>query len=61
MLAVCALLAVAAAVGATRIPTDAGVGTLVDTDTATYQATQQVRDASAKNRSSSWSRGTCRG
>ena len=36
---------VAAAVGATRIPTDAGVGTLVDTDTATYRATQQVRDA----------------
>ena len=39
------MLAVAAAVGATRIPTDAGVGTLVDTDTATYRATQEVREA----------------
>jgi predicted RND superfamily exporter protein len=37
------LVAVAAGVGATRIPTDAGVGTLVDTDTGTYRATQQVR------------------
>jgi hydrophobe/amphiphile efflux-3 (HAE3) family protein len=37
------VLAVAAAAGATRIPTDAGVGTLVDPDTATYGATQQVR------------------
>ncbi len=45
VLAVSLLLAVAAAIGATRIPSDAGVGTLVDTDTATYQATQQVRDA----------------
>ena len=34
-----------AAIGATRIPTDAGVGTLVDTDTATYRATQQVRES----------------
>ena len=34
-----------AAVGATQIPTDAGVGTLVDTDTETYRATQQVREA----------------
>jgi hydrophobe/amphiphile efflux-3 (HAE3) family protein len=32
-----------AAVGATRIPTDAGVGTLVDTDTGSYRATQNVR------------------
>jgi hydrophobe/amphiphile efflux-3 (HAE3) family protein len=39
------VLALAAGVGATRIPTDAGVGTLVDTDTATYRATQQVRDS----------------
>jgi hydrophobe/amphiphile efflux-3 (HAE3) family protein len=43
VLAACFVVAVAAAVGATRIPTDAGVGTLVDSDTSTYQATQQVR------------------
>jgi len=43
VLAVSFVLALAAGVGATRIPTDAGVGTLVDTDTATYEATQQVR------------------
>jgi uncharacterized protein len=43
VLAVSALLALAAAVAATRIPTDAGVGTLVDTDTASYQATQDLR------------------
>lgn len=45
VLAVCAVLAVAGAVGATRIPTDAGIGTLVDSDAATYRATQQVRGA----------------
>jgi predicted RND superfamily exporter protein len=45
VLAVSLVLAVAAAVGATRIPTDASVGTLTDTDTATYRATQQVRQA----------------
>ena len=45
VLAVAVVLAIVAAVGATRIPTDAGVGTLADTDTATYRATQQVRDA----------------
>ncbi len=45
VLAVSLVLAVAAAVGATRIPTDAGAGTLVDTDTATYRATEQVRAA----------------
>ncbi len=45
VLVVTVALAVAAAVGATRIPTDAGVDTLADTDTATYRATQQVRDA----------------
>jgi uncharacterized protein len=45
VLAVSLVLAVAAAVGATRIPTDAGAGTLVDTDTATYRATAQVRAA----------------
>ncbi|HEX3735592.1 MAG TPA: MMPL family transporter [Solirubrobacterales bacterium] len=38
-------LAIAAGVGATRIPTDAGIGTLVDSDTSTYQATQGVREA----------------
>lgn len=37
------LVAVAAAVGATRISTDAGVGTLVDSGSETYQATQAVR------------------
>jgi predicted RND superfamily exporter protein len=45
VLAVSLALAIVAAVGATRIPSDAGIGTLVDSDTATYQATQQVRDA----------------
>jgi hydrophobe/amphiphile efflux-3 (HAE3) family protein len=45
VLAVSLVLAVAAGIGATRIPTDAGVGTLVDTDTATYGATQRVRQA----------------
>jgi hydrophobe/amphiphile efflux-3 (HAE3) family protein len=44
VLAVCLLLAVVAAAGATQIPTDAGVGTLVDTDTGSYRATQQVRE-----------------
>jgi hydrophobe/amphiphile efflux-3 (HAE3) family protein len=43
VIAVCVLVAIAGAVGATRIPTDAGVGTLVDTDTGTYRATQQVK------------------
>jgi uncharacterized protein len=45
VLAVGLALALAAAIGATRIPTDAGIGTLADGDTATYRATQQVRDA----------------
>jgi len=44
VLALGLLVAIAAAVGATQIPTDAGVGTLVDSDTGTYRATQQVRD-----------------
>jgi hydrophobe/amphiphile efflux-3 (HAE3) family protein len=44
LLVVSLLLAVAAALGATRIPTDAGVGTLVDNDSATYGATQHVRE-----------------
>ncbi len=43
LLAVCLLAAVAAGIGATQVPTDAGVGTLVDSDTASYRATQQVR------------------
>jgi hydrophobe/amphiphile efflux-3 (HAE3) family protein len=44
VLAVGLVVAIAAAVGATQISTDAGVGTLVDSDTSTYRATQQVRD-----------------
>ncbi len=44
VLAVCVVLAVMAAVGATQVPTDAGVGTLVDSDTGSYRATQQVRE-----------------
>jgi hydrophobe/amphiphile efflux-3 (HAE3) family protein len=42
VIAVALLLAVAAGFGATRIPTDAGVGTLVDSDDATYRATEHV-------------------
>ncbi len=37
------MVAVGAAAGATQVPTDAGVGTLVDSDTPSYQATQRVR------------------
>jgi hydrophobe/amphiphile efflux-3 (HAE3) family protein len=44
LLAVTLALAAGAAVGATQIPTDAGVGTLADTDSATYRATQRVRE-----------------
>jgi hydrophobe/amphiphile efflux-3 (HAE3) family protein len=44
VLVVSLVVAVAAAVGATRIPTDAGVGTLVDTGSPTYEATQHVRE-----------------
>ena len=44
VLVVAVVLAVVAGVGATRLPTDAGAGTLVDTDTAAYRATQQVRE-----------------
>jgi uncharacterized protein len=43
VLAVSALLAVAAGIAATQLPTDAATDTLVDSDTASYQATQQVR------------------
>jgi uncharacterized protein len=43
LLAVSAALAVLAAVGATQLPTDAGVDTLADPDSATAEATQRVR------------------
>ncbi|MBW8059501.1 MAG: MMPL family transporter [Solirubrobacterales bacterium] len=43
ILAVAVLLAAGAGAAATRLPTDAGTDTLVDTDTAGYRATQQVR------------------
>ena len=45
VLAVGLAVALAAAFGATRVSTDAGTRTLVDGDSATYRATQQVRDA----------------
>jgi hydrophobe/amphiphile efflux-3 (HAE3) family protein len=44
LLAVTVLVALGAAIGATQIPTDAGVGTLVDSSSATYKTTQQVRE-----------------
>jgi uncharacterized protein len=44
LLAVTAVLAIAAAIGASRLPTDAGVDTLADSGSATYEATQQVRE-----------------
>ncbi len=44
LLAVTALVAVGGAIGATQIPTDAGVGTLANSGSATYKATQQVRE-----------------
>jgi uncharacterized protein len=44
VLAAAAVLAIVAAVGATRLPTDAGVGTLTDPDSATAEATRQVRE-----------------
>jgi uncharacterized protein len=44
LLAVTAVLAIAAALGASRLPTDAGVDTLADSGSPTYEATQQVRD-----------------
>jgi predicted RND superfamily exporter protein len=43
VLAVTVVLAVVAGVVATQLPTDAGTSTLVDTDTASYRATQDVR------------------
>jgi uncharacterized protein len=44
LLAVTVLVAVGAAIGATQIPTDAGIDTLTDSSSATYKATQQVRE-----------------
>ena len=44
VLAISAVLAVAAAALATTLPTDAGTDTLVDTDTAAYRATQELRE-----------------
>jgi hydrophobe/amphiphile efflux-3 (HAE3) family protein len=44
LLAVSVVLALGAAVGATRIPTDAGVDTLTDSGSPTYRATQRVRE-----------------
>lgn len=43
VLAVAVVVALAAGVGATQISTDAGVSTLVDTDTEPYEATQDVK------------------
>jgi hypothetical protein len=45
VLVVSALLALAAGAAATQLPTDAGTDTLVDTDTAAYRATEDVREA----------------
>ena len=44
VLAVAVVLAVVAALGATRLPTDAGVDTLADSGSATAEATRQVRE-----------------
>jgi len=44
VLAVSAALALAAALFATSIPTDAGTDTLVDRDTPSYRATQELRE-----------------
>jgi uncharacterized protein len=43
ILAICLFLAVGAGVVATQLPTDAATNTLVDSDTASYRATQQVK------------------
>jgi uncharacterized protein len=45
VLLVAVLLALVAGVGATQLQTDAGTGTLVDSDTPSYRATQEVREA----------------
>ncbi|HET8813396.1 MAG TPA: MMPL family transporter [Solirubrobacterales bacterium] len=44
LIALSLIVAVAAALGATRLSTDAGVDTLADSDSATVEATQQVRE-----------------
>ncbi|HEV7769550.1 MAG TPA: MMPL family transporter [Solirubrobacterales bacterium] len=44
ILAAAVLVALAAGIAATTIPTDAGVGTLVDHDDPTYRTTQEVRE-----------------
>ena len=44
LLALTALVAILAALGASRLPTDAGVDTLVDADSATAEATEAVRE-----------------
>lgn len=44
LLAITLVVAVAAAIGVTQIPTDAGVDTLTDSSSTTYRATQQVRE-----------------
>jgi hydrophobe/amphiphile efflux-3 (HAE3) family protein len=44
LLVLSAVVAIAAAVGASRLPTDAGVDTLADSGSSTYKATQQVRE-----------------
>jgi uncharacterized protein len=43
VLVVAALIAIAAAIGATRVDTDAGLGTLVGKGDPTYEATQRAR------------------
>lgn len=45
VLVISLIVAIAAAVGATRVSTDAGAGTLADSDSAAYRATRQVRAA----------------
>ncbi len=45
VLLVSILVALAAGLAATRLSTDAGAGTLVDSGTESYRATQQVREA----------------
>jgi hydrophobe/amphiphile efflux-3 (HAE3) family protein len=43
LLAITLLVAIGATLGATQLPTDAGVGTLADSGSATYRATEEVR------------------
>ncbi|HET9153328.1 MAG TPA: MMPL family transporter [Solirubrobacterales bacterium] len=44
LLAITVVVALGAAIGATQIPTDAGIDTLTDSGSTTYKATQQVRE-----------------